>query len=108
MIDTTAAGQGSPSRTSKHAPPKPLTDDEVKKHHCSHGANAKCVNCLGVTKENMKEEVKKCMHAPNQKCVNCIQVQDPRLGELKHESFEHYLIEIKQKCKGKHKPDQKC
>ncbi len=77
MIDTSTAGQaaaghGSPSHTKK-TPAKPLTDDEVKKHHCSHGPNAKCVNCLGVTKETMKEEVKKCKHGGNEKCVNCIQ-----------------------------------
>jgi hypothetical protein len=29
-----------------------LTEEEVKKHHCNHGANAKCINCLGVTKES--------------------------------------------------------
>ena len=27
---------------------------------------------------------------------------------MKHESFEHYLSDIKAKCKGKHQPDQKC
>jgi hypothetical protein len=72
MIDTTtsaAAGHGSPSKTgSKH---QPKTEEEVKRSHCTHGPNGKCINCLGVTKETAKEITYKCKHGPNEKCANC-------------------------------------
>ena len=87
----------------KNKHPKPLTDEEVKKHHCNHGPNAKCVNCIGVTKENFKEVEAKCHHPSNQKCPNC--ASENQLKNIKHESFEHYLSEMKKKCKGMHKPD---
>ena len=59
MIDTTTKRPNHQS-PSKHLPgspdlkkskSKPLTEEEVKKHHCNHGPNAKCINCLGITKE---------------------------------------------------------
>jgi len=62
MIDTSSKAN-SHSSPKKH--PKPLTDEEVKKHHCSHGPNAKCINCLGVTKESIKDVATKCNHPPN-------------------------------------------
>lgn len=71
MIDTTtnagSKGHQSPSKTSH----KPLTEEEVKKSHCTHGPNGKCINCLGVTKESIKEIQHKCKHGPNEKCSNC-------------------------------------
>lgn len=30
------------------------------------------------------------------------------MKDAAHQSFEHYVAEIKAKCKGKHKEDQKC
>ncbi len=30
------------------------------------------------------------------------------LIEGKHESFENYLLEMKKKCRGSHRPDQRC
>jgi hypothetical protein len=55
MIDTTTKGGSkahhSPSKTAH----KPLSEEEVKKSHCTHGPNGKCINCLGVTKESIKE-----------------------------------------------------
>jgi hypothetical protein len=60
MIDTTKKHtnhNNSPGKNLLSSPDlkksksKPLTEEEVKKHHCSHGPNGKCINCLGVTKE---------------------------------------------------------
>lgn len=99
MIDTTTHPQSSPSKNKK-----PLTEEEVKKSHCSHGPHGKCINCLGVTKESVKEVKHQCKHGPNEKCANCLEMQDTST-QFKHESFEHYLSEMKAKCKGKHKPD---
>ena len=105
MIDTSSAPklQKSPSKNKQ----APLTDQEVKKAHCNHGPNAKCINCLGITKENIKEVKHTCNHSPLQKCPNCIS-GDKEDKFVKHESFEAFLSELKSKCKGKHQPDQKC
>lgn len=101
MIDTTSKQPVPALHKSKS---KPLTEEEVKKHHCNHGPKAKCVNCLGVTKETMKDVKGTCKHGPHAKCPNCL-IQDNDELQVKHESFEHYLSEIKAKCRGKHKPD---
>lgn len=76
MIDTTTHGHkgGSPTKHSSKA--KPLTEEEVKKSHCSHGPQGKCINCLGVTKESLKEIKHQCKHGPNEKCPNCLALQD--------------------------------
>lgn len=104
MIDTSSAPklQKSPSKKQQ-----PLTEEEVKKGHCNHGPNAKCINCLGITKENIKEIKHTCNHGPLQKCPNCI-TGDKEDKFVKHESFEAFLSDLKSKCKGKHQPDQKC
>lgn len=101
MIDTTSKSTG--DHASKHKTAQPISDEEVKKHHCNHGPKAKCVNCLGVDKQNMQTIKQKCNHAPGQKCINCA-TEDKNLN-VKHQSFENYLSEIKAKCKGKHQID---
>lgn len=83
-----------------------MTDEEYQKSRCKHGPNQKCVHCLGVTKENFSNVKAQCNHAPNQKCPNCAQDEDKM--QAKHKSFEHYLSELKSKCKGMHKPEQRC
>ena len=61
---------------------------------------------LGVTKENFKDVSNSCQCAPgtSQRCANCID-KDIGVKDAKHQSFEHYVAEIKLKCKDKHKPD---
>jgi hypothetical protein len=98
MIDTSSK---SPQLSKTKS--KVKTEEEVKRSHCTHGPNGKCVNCLGVTKESMKDVKEKCTHGPNEKCINCLGGLDAQ--QFKHESFEHFLSEMKAKCKGKHKPD---
>ena len=70
MIDTSSKPQGSPD-LKKHKS-KPLTEEEVKKSHCLHGPKGKCINCLGVTKDSIKDIKQTCKHGPNEKCVNCL------------------------------------
>jgi nuclear protein localization protein 4 homolog len=106
MIDTTSKQNSSPT-LKKHKSKPPLTEEEVKKQHCHHGPMAKCINCLGVTKENVKDVKSICKHGPTAKCPNCL-TTDKDQPVVKHESFEHFISEIKVKCKGKHKADQKC
>ena len=68
--------------------------------------------------EEKKEEVKKapepeaalssaprCTHPPGGKCLQCMSVGEIKVEGIKHESFEHYVSEIKKKCQGLHKPD---
>jgi len=109
MIDTSSSSKhnnhgshGSPT-LHKHKS-KPLTGEEVKKAHCTHGPKGKCINCLGVTKEAIKEVKHKCTHPVGQKCPNCL-TEEENKQQVKHESFEHFLSEIKSKCKGKHRSD---
>jgi len=73
MIDTSTK-HGSPSLHKNKS--KPLTEEEVKKSHCTHGPKGKCINCLGVTKEAVKTEKQPCRHGPNEKCVNCFEKED--------------------------------
>lgn len=73
MIDTTThKSTNNPGSPSKHKTNKPLTEEEVKRSHCSHGPNGKCINCLGVTKEQIKDVKYQCTHGPNEKCANCL------------------------------------
>ena len=55
MIDTSTTKTPQHGSPKKHQAAKPLTEEEVKKSHCSHGPNGKCINCLGVTKESIKD-----------------------------------------------------
>jgi len=76
MIDTSKkpAGQVVQPVNAK----KPMTDEEYKKSLCRHGPNQKCVNCLGVTKENAETAGLKnlCQHPPGGKCPNCIKADE--------------------------------
>lgn len=67
MIDTTTHNSSPDHKKNKS---KPLSEEEVKKSHCTHGPKAMCVNCSGVTKD-MKETKQACKHGPNEKCINC-------------------------------------
>ena len=114
----------------------PQGDEEEKKEakkKCSHGPREKCLNCLGVTKENHQEVAGKCLHGPDAHCVNCMGVtsetfqnvgytcnhppgqrcancaaNDIKIKDARHLSFEHFVEDIKMKCKRKHTSDQKC
>jgi len=65
MIDTSTKGAENSSPVLGKHKSKVKTDEEVKKSHCSHGPKGKCVNCMGVSKEEIKENKTKCLHPPN-------------------------------------------
>jgi hypothetical protein len=65
MIDTSSNKNTHSSPTLSKTKSKPLTEEEVKKSHCNHGPLGRCVNCLGVSKENIKEVAHKCIHPPH-------------------------------------------
>ncbi len=70
-----------------------MTEEEVKKSHCTHGPNGKCINCLGVTKETAQFVKTACSHGPAEKCPTC-SGEEQKLN-AKHVSFEHFLVEMK-------------
>lgn len=83
-----------------------MTTDEPKKSECRHGPKGKCLNCLGVTKENFQEVDYKCTHPKGEMCANC--KDTTKIQDAKHEPFDQLLKEMRARCKGKHKPDQRC
>ena len=81
-----------------------LPDGRTK--HCNHGPKTKCLHCLGVDKNNFTAVGYQCNHPKDQMCANC--KDESKIQDAKHEPFEHYLSELRAKCKKKHKPDQRC
>ena len=47
-----------------------------------------------------------CLHGENGKCPNCVGKEF--IGDAKHKSFDQFLNEKKEKCKGIHDPSSKC
>jgi len=47
---------------------------EWKKSLCTHGPKGKCLNCAGVTGEEVRRNIyeEKCDHPPNGKCPKCM------------------------------------
>lgn len=75
QIDTTSGKPKAPGGDSE-VDSSGLTSD------CTHGPGGKCLNCLGVTKENAKEVVKKCMHPAGAKCVNCMGLDENNFSRV--------------------------
>jgi hypothetical protein len=71
---------------------------------CKHGPREKCLNCLSLDPKQAALVERACKHGPEEKCVNCLD-KDVKVKGIKHTSFEHYVAEIKKKCKGLHKDD---
>ena len=56
MIDTSAKpNPNNMSPNLKKNKSKVISEEEVKRSHCTHPSNAKCINCLGVTKDSAKD-----------------------------------------------------
>ena len=66
QIDTSTKDKsgGSPLPGMNKTKSKIYSEEEVKKSHCTHGPKAKCVNCLGVTKDTLKDVKPTCNHPP--------------------------------------------
>jgi nuclear protein localization protein 4 homolog len=73
---------------------------------CSHGIHAKCLHCLGINKDNFQDVEYKCHHPKDQMCANC--KDNSGIQDAKHIPFDHHLREMRNRCKKKHKPDQRC
>jgi hypothetical protein len=72
--------------------------------NCLHGPGQKCLHCMQtVTKGPL---IYNCQHGSNGKCPNC--VNKGYIQSAKHKSFDQYLNENKEKCKGIHEKDAKC
>ena len=85
--------------------PEPAKEEDAGPKKCNHGPHQKCLNCLGVTKENFKEVKAICQHQADQKCPNCIYGDEK---DVKHDAFDKYVLEQRKKCANKHAPHQKC
>lgn len=103
MIDTSKK----PVPTGVKPTKTPMTDEEYQKSKCRHGPNQKCVNCLGVTKENAETAALKhlCQHPPGGKCPNCMKADQT---VFKHESFDNWIVEQRKKCEKSHPSNAKC
>jgi len=72
---------------------------------CTHAPGQKCLNCM--TTPAYKGELKyNCQHGEGGKCANCVGKE--YIQDVKHKSFDQYLNERKEKCKGIHEPSSKC
>lgn len=72
---------------------------------CAHGPGQKCLHCMQTP--SYKGELKyNCQHGEGGKCPNC--VGQEFIQNTKHVSFDQYLNDSKEKCKGIHEPTSKC
>ncbi len=72
---------------------------------CNHKPGQKCLHCMETP--SYKGELKfNCQHGIGGKCPNCVDKEF--IQDVKHKSFDRYLDEKKEKCKGIHEPSSKC
>ena len=72
---------------------------------CTHPPGQKCLYCM--PKVDPKEEIKgKCNHGPGGECPNC--VDKNLISNAKHISFDQYINDKKQQCKGTHESSSVC
>jgi len=84
-------------------------EDFLKKNglteKCTHPEGQKCLYCM--PKVNPNEEIKgKCNHGPGGECPNC--VDKNLISNAKHISFDQYINDKKQQCKGTHESSSIC
>lgn len=72
---------------------------------CVHPEGSKCLHCMQTPayKGGIKYN---CTHGEGGKCNNCVGKEF--IGDAKHKSFDQYLNEKREKCKGIHDPSSKC
>lgn len=94
----------------KKDPPKKKNElEEINKKQgltpkCTHQPGQKCLHCM---KPPEKGELKyTCQHGPGGMCPNC--VNKNYIEDAKHKSFDQYINEKKQKCKGTHEISTQC
>jgi nuclear protein localization family protein 4 len=73
--------------------------------NCIHKIGQKCIHCMETP--NYKAGIKyNCQHDENGKCPNCVGKEF--ISDVKHKSFEQYLNEKKEICKGTHESSSFC
>ena len=90
---------------------KELTVQEkqrIKDHlteKCTHLPGQQCLHCMQTP--NYKGELKyKCQHGEGGKCPNCVGKEF--IADAKHKSFDQFVNERKEKCKGTHENTTYC
>lgn len=81
---------------------------------CTHNVGQKCIHCMPQIipggkhkKDNILAKIKfNCRHGEGGKCPNC--VDEGYISNAKHKSFENFLREKMEKCKGIHESTSKC
>ena len=92
--------KGNPLMTNEHFLKKNGLTDK-----CSHPPGQKCLYCM--PKVDPNEEIKgKCNHGPGGECPNC--VDKNLISNAKHISFDQYINDKKQQCKGTHESSSVC
>lgn len=72
---------------------------------CTHKPGQKCLHCMKAPE--YKGELKyTCQHGEGGKCPNCVGKEF--IGDAKHKSFDQYINERKEKCKGTHELTSIC
>ena len=89
--------------------PLMTNEDFLKKsgltEKCRHQPGQKCFYCMPTI--DPKEEIKGvCNHGPGGKCPNC--VDKNLISNAKHISFDQYINDKKQQCKGTHESSSVC
>ena len=89
--------------------PLMTNEDFLKKsgltEKCRHPPGQKCFYCMPTI--DPKEEIKGvCNHGPGGKCPNC--VDKNLISNAKHISFDQYINDKKQQCKGTHESSSVC
>ena len=72
---------------------------------CNHAPGQKCLYCIGPI-DTKNESKFTCQHGEGGKCPNCVGKEF--ISDAKHISFDQYINEQKQKCKGTHEPTTVC
>jgi nuclear protein localization family protein 4 len=93
------------SKTKEKTVIEKLNEKEGLTSKCVHAPGQKCLHCMSTP--SYKGELKfTCQHGPNGKCPNCVGKEF--ITEVKHKSFEQYLSDNREKCKGIHEKTGKC
>ncbi|MCQ2820532.1 MAG: hypothetical protein MJ252_24980 [archaeon] len=72
---------------------------------CCHPPGQKCLYCMQPVNQN--EPLKyKCQHGEGGKCPNC--AGNEFISDAKHKSFDQFINEKKEKCKGTHELNTLC
>ena len=72
---------------------------------CTHQPGQKCFYCMPASDEKSAPKPK-CNHGPGGECPNC--VDKNLISDAKHISFDQYINDKRQQCKGTHEASSVC